>query len=289
MILTNKHNLPEVLANFARAKRYDRGDASFSITQLINSPRIVAYEKRYAEQIEQDLSDLMFSLLGNAVHAVLDSYSDQNNVISEQRLFCHVNGFRISGQIDRQVLVPGGRIIEDWKVTSAWAVMSEKIEWEHQLNAYAFLVRSTIADGDVQGLKINAIIRDFSRRQAEKVPGYPAAPVHQVDIPLWTFEQQKDYIYGRLAAHAQALMDEPPVCTPAERWEKPPMVAVQKVGAKRAWKLVPTMEEAEPLLKAGMEAVLRPGESVRCLNYCKVRKFCDFGKSLGESDAESDQ
>ena len=98
--------------------------------------------------------------------------------------------------------------------------MSEKIEWEHQLNAYAFLVRSTMSEGDVQGLKINAIIRDFSRRQAEKVPGYPAAPVHQVDVPLWTFEQQRDYIHARLAAHAQALMDEPPVCTPEERWER---------------------------------------------------------------------
>ena len=100
MILTNKHNLPEVLANFARAKRYDRGDASFPSHDMI-----VAYEKRYAEQIEQDLPDLMFSLLGNAVHAVLDSYSDQNNVISEQRLFCHVNGFRISGQIVRRANV----------------------------------------------------------------------------------------------------------------------------------------------------------------------------------------
>ena len=42
MNITNKYNLPDVLLRFARNKNYSKGDAKLSVTELIDSPRVVA-------------------------------------------------------------------------------------------------------------------------------------------------------------------------------------------------------------------------------------------------------
>lgn len=284
MIITNKYNLPEVLVRFAQGKHYSRGDAHRSVTQLINSPRIVALEERHHEELEQDISDVLFSLLGTATHYILDKYSDESTVIREQRMFATVNGWRISGAMDRQEITAAGRIIEDWKVTSVYAVMNEKIDWEYQLNCYAFLVR--LAGHRVCKLMINAVIRDWAKRNVGKVEGYPPAPLHQIEIPLWTFEEQEAFVKERIALHAATVMDDPPLCTPDERWMKPSTWAVQKPGAKRALKVFLVESEAQEMVvgKKDLEVVHRPGVNTRCLNFCRVRQFCDFGKQLGESN-----
>ncbi len=282
MNITNKYDLPEVLVKFARAKNYSRGDARLSVTQLINSPRIVALQERHHDEMEQDISDVLFSLLGTATHYVLDQYSDHAEVITEQRLFHTINGWKISGAIDRQVTTPEGRILEDWKVTSAYAAMSGKSEWEEQLNCYAYLVR---AHGHaVVGLKINAIIRDWARRNAGK-DGYPDAPIMQINVPLWTYEEQESFIKQRIALHAATVMDDPPMCTPDERWMKPDQWAVIKAGNKRAFKVFLTEAEAKELAnqKPGFDVVHRPGQPTRCMSFCPVKQFCDYGSTLGES------
>lgn len=284
MKITNKHNLPEVLRKFARNSKYSRGDSQISVTQLINSARIVALESKHWDEIEQDVSETLFALLGTAVHHILESAAE-DNVIAEKRYFAFLNGWKISGQIDRQVVTPEGNIIEDWKVTSSWAVMSEKVDWESQLNAYAWL--ASASGINVKQLKINAIIRDWSRQKVG-IPGYPIAAMHQIDIPLWDFAKQRAYLAERLAKHATAVMEDPPLCSPEERWEKPKSYALQKIGAKRARKIFATLEEAESNLRNGMEVVLRPGVNIRCENFCRVKQFCDFGKTLGETNEEFD-
>lgn len=284
MKITNRHNLPEVLRKFARNSKYSRGDSQISVTQLINSARIVALEYKHWDEIEQDVSETLFALLGTAVHHILET-SVEDNVITEKRYFTFLNGWKISGQIDRQVVTPEGNIIEDWKVTSSWAVMSEKVDWENQLNAYAWLASS--AGITVKQLKINAIIRDWSRQKVG-IPGYPITAMHQIDIPLWNFAKQRAYLAERLSQHAIAVMEDPPLCTSEERWEKPASHALQKIGAKRASKIFATIEEAKLNLRNGMEIVSRPGVNIRCENFCRVRQFCDFGKTLGETNEEFD-
>ena len=283
MIITNKFDLPEVLVKFARAKNYSKGDARLSVTQLINSPRIVALQEKHYDEMEQDISDVLFSLLGTATHYILDQYTDRTSIITEERLFHTVNGWKISGAIDRQVITPDGRILEDWKVTSAYAATSGKSEWEEQLNCYAYLVRS--AGHDVIGLKINAIIRDWAKRNAGK-QGYPDAPVMQIDIPLWSFDEQEAFVKQRIALHAATVMDDPPMCTPDERWMKPDQWAVLKTGNKRATKVFLTEAEAKEMVasKAGFEVVHRPGQPVRCMSFCPVKLFCDYGSTLGEAN-----
>jgi hypothetical protein len=284
MKITNKFNLPDVLLKFSRNNKYSRGNSSISVTQLISPPRIVSLESIHWDELEQDVSDNLFSILGSAVHLILEQSNTQHNVIAEKRYFATLNGWRISGAIDRQIVEPDGVIIEDWKVTSARALQGSRVvDWENQLNSYAWLLRS--AGSVVKQLKINAIIRDFSLRQAG-INGYPLAPLQQIDVPLWPVEQQRAYLAARLLHHAEAVMVDPPVCSKEERWAKPEAYALQKIGGKRAIKLFPTLEEAESKLQKGLEVVFRPGEDVRCLYFCRVKKFCDYGKTLGENHAE---
>ena len=110
MNITNKYNLPDVLLRFARNKNYSKGDAKLSVTELIDSPRVVALKHKHFDEMEQDVSDTVFSLFGTAVHHILDKFSEED-VITEQRYFKEINGWKISGAIDRQVVTPHGRII----------------------------------------------------------------------------------------------------------------------------------------------------------------------------------
>jgi hypothetical protein len=100
------------------------------------------------------------------------------------------------------------------------------------------------------------------------------------------------YLENKISEY-QRLKDVPdddiPVCTAEERWEKATKYAVQKSGAKRAYKLLDTQEEAEKLaggMGKGYVVEKRPGEAIRCLDYCVCAEYCNFFKTLGDGDEE---
>jgi hypothetical protein len=224
---------------------------------------------------------------------VLEHGKNDNHIV-EERLHAVVDGWSISGAIDLQVVEDDGIIVSDYKTTSAWAVMNEKIEWEQQLNIYAWLVE-TVKQKPVKGLNIVAIIRDWSRRDMRE--NYPPAPLQEININLWSYRERTDFIRDRISAHAAALFavetrssdswDDLPECTPEQMWEKPTMWAVKKVGGVRAKNVCYTEEEAnEKLELAGKNHFIevRPGERTRCANYCSVKDFCGQWKQYNSGE-----
>ena len=282
MILTNKFGLPQTFVNVLRRPTYSKGKANISVTELISSPRIVQLRKMHAEEIEQDVSDMVWSIFGTAIHGVLEHGRDNNHLV-EERLHTEVDGWSISGAIDLQIINPDGTItVNDYKTVGAWSVMNEKIDWELQLNIYAWLVRR-VKEADVSGLEIVAIIRDWSRRDAAVKAFYPDAPVKVIPIRLWSYEEQQDFVKGRVSMHSNALFDletgdELPHCTPAETWEKQTTYAVKKIGGVKARNVCNTDEEAQAKLAEygkEYEIEVRPGERTRCENFCSVSKWCN--------------
>jgi len=286
MKLTNNFNIPETFVNVLKRPTYSKGKAHLSVTQLINSPKIVALTKKHDEEIEQDVSDMVWSIFGSAIHSVLEHGKDDNHII-EQRIHAELDGWRISGAIDLQITHDGGVSIRDYKTTSVWAVMNEKIEWEYQLNIYAWLVehaaRKTVTD-----LGIVAILRDWKAREVNTKVGYPEAPIKELPITLWTMEEREAFITARIAAHsacefAMETEGDLPDCTPEEMWEKPALWAVMKEGNIRAKYVMPTLHEAELAMKQLQEEkpkdkyliVERKGERTRCASYCSVSKWCN--------------
>jgi hypothetical protein len=291
MKLTNKHNIPQTFVNILERPTYNRGAAHLSATQLINSPKVVALSKKFENELEQDVSDMVWSIFGTAIHGVLEHGRDENHIV-EERLHAELDGWRISGAIDLQIVHENSISIRDYKTTSAWAVMNEKSDWEQQLNIYAWLVEKVKGD-EVDSVGIVAIIRDWSRRDAETREGYPPAPIKELPITLWPFEQREQFISDRIAAHsacefALEAEEDLPDCTSDEMWEKPAVWAIKKTGNIRAKALydneVLANQELEKLGK-GFEIEYRPGERTRCEKFCPVSGYCQQYRDYKEEQS----
>ena len=288
MKITNNFNLPKPFENIANNPSYSKGKAHISATSLLNSPKIVALLKKHDADLEQDVADMIWSIFGSAVHNILEKGADENNLV-EQRFYAELDGWTVSGAVDLQVVDKDGIHIQDYKTTSVWAVMNDKPEWEQQLNIYAWLVAKN-KQVNIKSLTIVAILKDWSKREAERKPDYPQKNVALVDIPLWTFEEQEAFIKGRIAKHSAAefAMEtnaELPECTPAEMWEKPPVWAVIKQGNTRAKSLHESPELAEAAKKelgSEYEIQIRQGDRTRCKDYCLVNKWCKQYKAYME-------
>ena len=187
-------------------------------------------------------------MLGSALHVVFER-SQSPGIVTEERLFLEVDGVTISGQIDVQQETPEGTILIDYKFTSAWAVMQDKVEWEEQLNVYAWLLHK-VKNVPVIGLKICAMIRDFSRH--DKREDYPDSPIHMLEIPLWDMEVTERFVKERLHQHQLSKMqaelgEDLPLCSSEERWMSETTYAVKREGRKTAIRLFKTLAEANEL------------------------------------------
>jgi hypothetical protein len=280
MKLTNKFNIPQTFINVLDRPTYSKGKAHLSVTQLLNSPKIVALTKKFEEDIEQDASDMVWSIFGSAVHNVLEHGRDDNHIV-EERIHKEYEGWNISGAIDLQVVNKAGIDVKDYKTTTIWAVMNEKVEWEIQLNIYAGLVED-VKNIPVTSVGIVAIIRDWNRRESTTREGYPEAPIKELPIRLWSKEERDAFISNRIALHSACEFaletdGELPDCTPEEMWEKPTVWAVRKIGNKRAHSLYETEQLAIEALKDlgdKYEMEVRKGERTRCTNFCPVNTWC---------------
>jgi hypothetical protein len=284
MKLTNNYNLPETFINVIKRPQYSRGKAQISVTEILNSPRIVQLRQKHMEEITEDAADMVWSLFGSAVHNILQHGKGDNQIV-EERLHVDFNGWHISGALDLQEVTPNGIGIRDYKVTSAWAVQQDKKEWVEQLNLYAWLVEK-VKFIKVTDLQIIGIVRDWSRREASVKEGYPQAPIVTVDIPLWDMETREKFVIDRLSKHNEAVFnmgmgDDVEECTPEEMWEKPTVYAVRKIGGVRAKSLHGTKEKADAELvtlnakKADYEIEVREGGRTRCEGFCQVAPFCN--------------
>jgi len=289
MRLTNKFGLPDTIVNVLKRPTYSKGKAHISATELINSPRIVQLKRLHWDDIEEDASSMVWSLFGSAVHNILEHGKDEHHIV-EERIHVLFEGWNISGAVDLQEVYEDGIVINDYKTTTAWAVTNDKPEWEEQLNIYSWLIQKA-KKVPVKQLRIVAIIRDWSARDAVNREGYPQAPIVIIDQPLWPFKQAEDFILNRLQLHGEAYFESETdgkvaECTPEEMWEKPTSYAVIKIGGKRAKSLHETMEDAQHALNQvkGYEIQVRPGERTRCASYCQVNRFCtQYQKYLSEN------
>jgi len=284
MKITNKFNVPETLVALASRDYYTKGQSDYSVTEIISPPRIQRLRRKHFEEIKQDVSDMLWMLLGTALHVVAER-SEVLGHTNEERLSAGVNGIILSGAIDLQKDEADGITITDYKFTSAWALMNDKPEWEQQQNIYKYLVER-VKKKPVKGLKICALIRDWSRRDAQNKPDYPQAPIQMVDIPMWTFDRTEAFIKERVELHRDSKVsadwgEELPLCTEEERWVRQTTYAVKKDGRKTAIRVLDTQDEAEALLKEMPEKdkgfiEIRKGEAVRCTgNFCGVSQWCN--------------
>jgi len=158
MKITNKFGVPETLVSLASREYYSKGKSDYSVTEIISPPRIQVLRRKHKAEMEQDVSDMLWSLLGSALHVVAERGQTEGH-ITEERLFTEVDGVVLSGAIDLQKVSDTGITITDYKFTSAWSLRQDKMDWQAQQNIYAWMVQKE-KKMHVESVQICALIRD---------------------------------------------------------------------------------------------------------------------------------
>ncbi len=132
MRITNRHHLPAAIVQAVSIDPYPHGQTGdISATSLIAPPQLVALKRQFADALEEDAADRIWALFGQSIHAILER-ADLDG-LHEIRLFAQVNGWAISGQVDRLATAgqdPKARIIEDYirsfvmQITRTWTAQT---------------------------------------------------------------------------------------------------------------------------------------------------------------------
>lgn len=286
MKYTNKYNMPQSFVDLIEAITYDsskRDPMRIGVTTLTGPPRIKILETRHWNELEEDVSNHIWRILGNAGHYILSKTSDLNRLV-EEKLTETIDGITIVGKLD--LYEDNTKSIEDIKFTSVWNVkFGDRESWETQLNAYAYLLRKS--GFEVKGGKIHAFLKDW--RKGEKVRygrDYPPIPYKEIKIKIWPFKKQEKYIKERVDIYRSVLSltdDELPICSPKERWKKEDKWAVYEKGKKKALRVLNSEKEAKHFIEKtpkikNPKIEFRKGNDDKCLNYCIVKNFCKYYK-----------
>lgn len=295
--ITNKYGLPQPLYIAAHLDPYHRGDADISVTELIDSPRIRLLKQIYGDTIDIDVTEEIWPMLGTAFHNLMEEGGDEHDCIKEERLFAEINGWVVSGKFDRVNDVSSPEpILQDYKVTSVFAVMKGRLEWTEQLNCYRWLYHHNYVKEDPQlrvpEAQIVALCRDWRPNEVDRMARYPEVPCVKIDIKSWVLPEIEKYMVKRVELHqeAQRAYDEDgvlPECSLADVWGEPDKWVVEtKAQGKnpRTSGTFKTEIEAKAFYAGGPTTVrsnvkcLPPrkkyGEWKRCERYCEFSSVC---------------
>ena len=284
MNITNYNNIPApIYRAICKSWYLGAGAKHFcSVTELLKPEKLFVLEKRHAEDLKEEASDLIWSLMGSAMHKVLEA-SETKDTLNEERLFANVDDKIISGGVD---LYEGG-IISDFKFTSVWSYIygNRRKEWEQQLNLYSYLYQQ--AGFPVEKLQVIAIFRDWSKLKARIEHNYPKQ-VMIIPIRLWDMSRTENFIKQKLCQFEIALKlpdDAIKECSQQDRWQDDDVYAIMKRGNKRATKLCTSEEQAKAYCKTNIDKdklsiELRKSVPKRCEDYCTVSHYCHYYRDL---------
>ena len=278
MRFTNKYGLPSPIVR-AVTRHKHRVSGDISVTQLVQPIRIRQLYLRHDAEIEEDVSERLWMLMGSAVHSVLEEASVPD-ALQEEQLCVEVpgTGWKLSGTPDLYTDEPR---LSDYKFTSVWATLNGvKPEWEAQVNLYRWLYAQY--GFECEHLEIVALLRDWNQTRELQGGNYPPVQCKVLPVRMWPLEKTEAYIRTRIALH-KLFEDVPdkflPICTPKERWQKPTMWAVKKRGRKRALRVLDSLQEAQAYMALRQNQPLfieeRLGKPVRCIG-CSLKHWCNW-------------
>ena len=221
---TNKFGIHPILVRAIERNFYDPGESDITTTQLIDQPQVVALKKMFRDEIVEDVSDLIWILVGSAVHVILERAAG-DDVISEKRYYTESNGWKVGGQVD----MIDGKTLYDFKVTSVWNyVYDDHKKYENQANVNRFILSKNGVEIDkVENI---LILRDWikSKSVKEKSGGkYPQVQVQTIELPKWPLDGAEKVVHERVKAHQEAQKLTPEElaqrfpCSSEDRWYNP--------------------------------------------------------------------
>lgn len=279
MKITNKLDLPQPFLD-AVSKEYQYKDKRYSVTTVIKGVKEILLSRRHSDEIEQDVSDMIWLIWGTAMHKVLEDAKENKDELKETKIEIQMpNGYTLSGQQD--LFSESLKRITDYKSGTVWKVIYG--DWEDyrtQCLTYAYMFNKIGLE--VTNAEIVMVLKDWSQTKAKQERNYPPHPVH---VQHFDFNEDdfKD-IEKKLIAKFEEIEkceklsdDEIHTCSESERWATPTKYAVMKKGRKTAVRLFDTKEEADTFLKDNGDSIeLRKGTDKKCTEYCSCCYFCNY-------------
>ncbi len=282
MKINNKLNLPQPFVD-AVTREYEYKDKQYSVTTILKDIREILLTRRHHNEIEQDVADMIWLILGTATHSVLENSKEADAEFKEEHFVEEVqNGYKLSGQADLYNIET--KTVTDYKTCSVWKVIYN--DWEDyrkQLLMYAWAFKKM--GFEVDKGEIIAIIKDHSKTKAKVDSNYPQYPVHKkvFEFTENDYEEIEEFIknkFNEIEQFENTPDNELPLCSEEARWNDGDKYAVKKKGNKRALRVYDTLEDAEEHLKQdeSLELEIRKGEDKKCLEYCSCCEFCNYWK-----------
>lgn len=278
MKITNEQNLPYGLVKAVSPEKHN-APGCISATTLIQGIKQILLTERHWEELEDDVSNRIWAVFGTAVHSLLEAEGEDD--FTEIDMKYKIGSVTVTGRIDNYNLKEG--VIADYKSTSVYKVKAEEFDdWYLQGMIYAWLLRKN--NLPAYKCRFIAMLKDFSKTEAERNSGYPQKPVYiyEFDVTEDRITEIEKVIMKKILLYQQfknVSDDDIPECTSEERWAKKDIFAVKKDGRKTAIKLFDDKNQAEiycNTLGKGHYVEFRQGESLRCKRYCLCSSFCNF-------------
>ena len=289
--ITNKLNLPKQLVDLIRSD-YQPKEHQYSCTTILKPTRQVILERRHNDEIEQDVSEMIWCIFGILAHSVIENSQEDVGQFKEEKLkvdlgkYCKkLEGYYLSGRSDMIDLLD--KCITDWKTASCWKVIYKDFEdWRKEMLIYAWAVKDM--GFEIDKAQAIAFLKDHNKTKAKVDSSYPQLPVwvEKFKFTDKDFKDIEEFIKNRfleLKKYEDVPDEELPMCSMEERWNDGNKYIVIKKGNKRAKKIHETLEEAQKHLDNlekdypnVYEIQERLGEDKKCLEYCSCCKFCPY-------------
>jgi hypothetical protein len=308
MKYSNKHNLPLSLAVMLATDSYEHSSEpkTISVTSLLSSVRAIVLGSRIpTTEATIDISQLLASRLGTALHDSLEAawlnpklpevlaslglpqsfikrvrvnpeVHDEAmfNIYLEHRTKKELNGWVISGQYD--MVIDG--CVNDLKSTGtfAWGKDAKEHDYIAQMSIYKWLNPDKILDDTGNVL---FWFKDWNKNYAYGSKPYPAQPIVEQPLQLWSEYATEDFIESKLDL-LDEYWDKPeaelPQCTKAELWQgESTFKYFGKADAVKASKVFTTSHEAlSHQLSKGKGYVKEfPSIPTKCM-WCNAASKC---------------
>jgi hypothetical protein len=274
--ITNKKNLPSAFVNIANEQR-EYHDKHYSVTEILSGVREILLKRRHYDELEEDVSDMIWAIWGTAVHKMLEEHDTENVV--ELEMFHEIrDDYYLTGKCD--LYNQDEFSIEDYKTASVWKVVHEDFEdWRKQGLMYAWLaIRQGLI---VDKIKFYALLKDWSVSKAKYSKDYPQQAIYtyEVKVDSASLKEIEQFIrtkFDDIIVNEDTIDSELPICTKKERWTTPTVWAVMKKGRKSAVKLYNNKEDLPEEILEPYYIEVRKGEDKKCDNYCLVANECSY-------------
>lgn len=290
MIITNNQSLPAPFVRMAQSD-YEVKPKRYSTTTLLKPVREILLKRRYDSALEQDCSEMIWLLFGQAVHHILEQYGTGENEFVEEKLVVELeNGYTVSGIIDFYDMKKAE--VVDYKTASVWKVIKRDFDdWKKQGLIYAWLLRKNGLP--CEKATFYAILKDHTKQKAKFDSDYPDLPVYKVEYKVTDAELDEidEFIRDKideLIKYENVPDEELPVCSPEDRWNDGDKYAVMEKGKKKAKRVLDSEEEARLYIQnnGGDYIERRPGEDKKCNDYCLCCKKCSYWQSTHKEVSE---